>query len=94
MAGLNCATPSLVAWPLTSRGIDVHVAIGDERVPGAMRLLAQDGIVAGETGAAGLAGMAFLAGQDDRAPLRPDARVLLIVTEGATDPDAYARLVG
>ncbi|HEU4978294.1 MAG TPA: diaminopropionate ammonia-lyase [Solirubrobacteraceae bacterium] len=94
MAGLNCATPSLVAWPLTSRGIDVYVAIDDARVPGAMRMLAQDGIVAGETGAAGLAGMRCLAEQGDPAPLGPEARVLLIVTEGATDPEAYARLLG
>ena len=47
MAGLNCATPSRIAWQLVSRGIDVYVAVEDERVPEAMRLLARDGIVAG-----------------------------------------------
>jgi diaminopropionate ammonia-lyase len=98
MAGLNCATPSLVAWPMVSRGIDVYLAVADERVPEATRLLAQDGIVAGETGAAGLAGMlrvvADEAGADARAALDigPDTRVLLLCTEGATDPDAYRRL--
>lgn len=98
MAGLNCATPSRVAWPLVSRGIDVYVAVEDERVPEAMRLLARDGIVAGETGAAGLAG---LLGVNDAAELS-EARaaiglgarstVLLLCTEGATDPDSYRRL--
>jgi diaminopropionate ammonia-lyase len=98
MAGLNCATPSRVAWPLVSRGIDVYLAVEDERVPEAMRLLARDGIVAGETGAAGLAG---LLGVND-APELSEARaaiglgaqstVLLLCTEGATDPDAYRRL--
>jgi diaminopropionate ammonia-lyase len=95
MAGLNCATPSLVAWPLVSRGIDVYVAVDDARVPGAMRLLADDGIVAGETGAAGLAGMLRLA--EERAgglSVGPGASVLLLATEGATDPEAYRRLVG
>jgi diaminopropionate ammonia-lyase len=98
MAGLNCATPSLVAWPIVSRGLDVYVAVADERVPTAMRLLAEDGVVAGETGAAGLAGMLRLAeaAKDGHLPpeleLGPDKRVLLLCTEGATDPVAYRRL--
>lgn len=93
MAGLNCATPSLIAWPLVSRGLDVYVSVDDERVPGAMRLLAADGIVAGETGAAGLAGMLRLAEEPE--PLfGPDACVLLLATEGATDPENYESIVG
>jgi diaminopropionate ammonia-lyase len=91
MAGLNCATPSLVAWPLVSRGIDVYTAVDDARVPEAMRLLAADGIVAGETGAAGLAGLLALA--EAGTPVPPEASVLLLVTEGATDPEGYRRLV-
>jgi diaminopropionate ammonia-lyase len=96
MAGLNCATPSLVAWPLVSRGLDAYVAAGDERVPGAMRLLREDGLVAGETGAAGLAGLLRLVehGSPGGVPLGPGARVLLLSTEGATDPAAYERLTG
>ena len=100
MAGLNCATPSLVAWPLVSRGFDVYLATAEARVPEAMRLLAEDGVVAGETGAAALAGMLRLvagdAGDDARAAARlgPEARVLLLCTEGATDPEAYRRIVG
>jgi diaminopropionate ammonia-lyase len=98
MAGLNCATPSLIAWPLVSRGIDAYVAVEDDRVPDAMRLLARDRIVAGETGAAGLAGMLALMEEDDLAEARSALRisstssVLLLCTEGATDPDAYRRL--
>jgi diaminopropionate ammonia-lyase len=97
MAGLNCETPSLVAWPLVSRGIDAYVSVDDARLPEAMTLLAAEGVVAGETGAAGLAGMLRLA--DDGVPsgapvLDDDTRVLLICTEGATDPENYARLTG
>src|SRR5690606_15932773 len=61
MAGLNCGVPSLAAWPVLSRGIDVFVAVGDGYVPEAVRLLAAEGIEAGETGAAGLAGLIALA---------------------------------
>ncbi len=57
MAGLNCGRPSLVAWPIVSRGIDAFLAISDERAREAMRALARLGIVAGETGGAGLAGL-------------------------------------
>jgi diaminopropionate ammonia-lyase len=98
MAGLNCATPSLIAWPAVSRGIDAYLAVPDARVPEAMRLLAADAIVAGETGAGGLAGMLALAREPQMAEVRraleldADSRVLLLCTEGATDPEAYARL--
>ena len=64
MAGLNCATPSLIAWPTVSRGLDAYVAVPDARVPEAMRLLGADGIIAGETGAGGLAGMLALIHDD------------------------------
>jgi diaminopropionate ammonia-lyase len=97
MAGLNCDEPSLVAWPLVSRGIDWFVAVDDERAREAMRLLAQTGIVAGETGAAGLAGLLSLPddpGAREQTGLDRDADVLLFCTEGATDPDAYRKIVG
>jgi diaminopropionate ammonia-lyase len=97
MAGLNCGYPSLVAWPTVSTGINQFVAIGDEWARESMRALAAEGIVAGETGGAGLAGLLAIASDPDareRAGLTPDATVLLIVSEGATDPEAYARIVG
>ena len=99
MAGLNCGTPSLVAWPFLLAGLDAVVAVADERARQAMRDLAAAGIVAGETGAAALAGFAELTcGPDAGGPrilgLGADARVLLLCTEGATDPEAYRRIVG
>jgi diaminopropionate ammonia-lyase len=56
-----------------------------------MRLLAEAGVVSGESGAAGLGGL--LAAREALA-LPADARVLLVSTEGATDPAAYERIVG
>ena len=98
MAGLNCATPSLVAWPLVSRGFDCYLAVSDQRVTLAMRVLAEASIEAGETGAGGLAGMLQIASGRDSEHARaalgwgPDTRVLLLCTEGPTDPEAYRRL--
>ncbi len=100
MAGLNCATPSLIAWPVVARGIDAYLAVPDTRVPEAMRLLAADGIVAGETGAGGLAGMLALTQDPALAQAREalglsaGSRLLLLCTEGATDPEGLRAAEG
>ena len=100
MAGLNCGTPSLVAWPSLQSGLDAVVAVDDERARQAMRDLAAAGIVAGETGAASLAGLAEVTGGWEATKLRgalglaADARILLLCTEGPTDPQAYRQIVG
>ena len=92
MAGLNCGTVSPVAWPVVSRGVDLFVAVDDAAAEQAMRDLATVGIVAGETGAAALAGLrALAAGRPDEVR---DRRALVLCTEGATDPVAYQRIVG
>jgi diaminopropionate ammonia-lyase len=92
MAGLNCGTVSPVAWPVVARGVDVFVAVDDADAEAAMRELAKIGIVAGETGAAALAGLrAIAAAMPEQISGR---RALVLCTEGATDPDAYRRIVG
>ena len=99
MAGLNCGRVSLVAWPFASAGMDAFIAISDERAREAMRALAEIGVIAGETGASGLAGLIeLLTGPDNvqhRAALgiTPTTRVLGFITEGATDPASYAKIV-
>jgi diaminopropionate ammonia-lyase len=92
MAGLNCGTPSRVAWPLISQGIDCYLAVSDERAQEAMRVLADAGVISGETGAAGLAGVLELVARGHE-PLE-EAVVLVLSTEGATDPASYERIVG
>jgi diaminopropionate ammonia-lyase len=100
MAGLNCSTPSPIAWPLISTGIDFFVSIDDEWAEVGMRELAKIGVVAGETGAAGLGGLeALLTGPSSQTMagslgVDSSTRVLVICTEGETDPVAYARIVG
>lgn len=97
MAGLNCGTPSVVAWPYVSSGFDCYVALGDGRARDGMKLLAREGMVSGETGAAGLGGLLELLSVKEHAEhlrLNQDSSVLVISTEGATDPESYGRIVG
>jgi diaminopropionate ammonia-lyase len=96
MAGLNCGNVSPVAWPAVSRGVDVFVAIDDDAAAAAMRELAGVGVTAGETGAAGLGGLRALVatGADAHGVDVSDRTVLVLCTEGATDPVAYERIVG
>lgn len=100
MAGLNCGTPSFVAWPELKANLDASVAIEDGRARQAMRLLAREGVIAGESGAAGLGGLLELLEREEFAQLREsvglgaDTRALIFCTEGATDPAAYEEIVG
>jgi diaminopropionate ammonia-lyase len=100
MAGLNCGLPSPIAWPYIQAGIDLALAATDDAAREAMRVLASAGIVAGETGAAGLAGLLSLAAMDDwpatrqRLGLDETSHVLVVITEGATDPAAWESITG
>jgi len=97
MAGLNCGTPSSVALPVLLNGMDAFVSIPDEAAYEAMRMLAQQGIVAGESGAASLGGLISVLDEparDETLGIHADSRILIIVTEADTDPEAYTRAVG
>jgi diaminopropionate ammonia-lyase len=97
MAGLDCAEVSPAAWPSLRAGIDGTVTVGDAEVHAAMGELADAGLAIGDSGAAPLAALRALATEAGCAPLResiglgPATRVLLIATEGVTDPEGYAR---
>ena len=99
MAGLNCGTLSTVAWPLLRGGIDAFVVIDNEHAFEAMRLLTEDGIVSGESGAAGAAGLLELFESDAGGFIRlqldinESSRILLISTEGATNPELYRHIM-
>ncbi|HET8912518.1 MAG TPA: diaminopropionate ammonia-lyase [Ktedonobacteraceae bacterium] len=91
MPGLNCGTPSLIAWPDLSAGLEVSVTISDEQAEAAMQSCKQAGINSGASGAAGLAGIqALLTGPGAswaRAHLdiQPHATLLLLNTEGSAE---------
>jgi diaminopropionate ammonia-lyase len=102
MAGLACGEVSELAWEILRGGVNVAVAIDDAYALEAMKRLARPAagdapVVAGETGGAGLG--VLLAARDD-AHLREmigldtGSRVLLIGSEGDTDPVIYREVVG
>jgi diaminopropionate ammonia-lyase len=96
MAGLNCGLPSRLAFPSIQRRFTAFVAIDDARAASAMVQLAAEDIVAGETGAAALGGLEEALRLDTTwvLGLSTECSVLLLVTEGATDPASYERIVG
>ncbi|MFE0100715.1 diaminopropionate ammonia-lyase [Streptomyces sp. NPDC059009] len=89
MAGLNCGTPSALAWPVLHAGLDAAVAITDAASAAAARTLAGLGVSSGPCGAATLAGARAALTGDDAADRRtalavgPAATVVLLSTEGA-----------
>jgi diaminopropionate ammonia-lyase len=102
MAGLACGETSPLAWKILEQCIDDFMLIDDGDAVDAMRRLAEGAgddvpLVAGESGAAGFAGLCVLMRNDEfarAAGLDRNARVLVINTEGATAPAAYAQFVG
>ncbi|MEV0126773.1 diaminopropionate ammonia-lyase [Streptomyces sp. NPDC050703] len=90
MAGLNCGSPSALAWPTLRAGLDAAVAVTDAESAAAARDLAESGVSSGPCGAAPLAGVrAALTGEggaERRAELGigPASTVVLISTEGAS----------
>src|SRR5882672_2421389 len=102
MAGLACGEVSELAWEILHAGATGAIAIDDAYALEAVRVLANPvsgdtPIVAGETGGSGLA--ALLAMRDypairETLALDHTARVLLLGSEGDTDPTIYRALVG
>ena len=104
MAGLNCGMPSPVGWPLIRLGFNAFLSVSDEACVDAMRAyyypLGDDHrIVSGESGAAGLAALMELTRRSRLAEARSslgldsNTKVLLLNTEGDTDPESFSSLV-
>ena len=100
MAGLNCGTVSKIAWEILKNYVDYSLAIPDAYAKRAMRLFAypikdDKRIIAGESGAGGMAGL--LALLEDKGYMKkiiftPSTTVLIINTEGNSDPLSYHRI--
>ena len=105
MAGLSCGVGNPLAWDILRDLTDVFVRVDDRVTARGMRILAHPSagdprIVAGESGAVGLGLLSVVMEepryQDLRASLRLGAssRVLVVNTEGATDPTVYRQIIG
>ena len=101
-AGLACGEVSPAAWEIVSTAADAFVAIDDCYALDAVRAFARPvggdpAIVSGETGATGLG--ALLAAREVPAlrellQLDDTSRVLLLGSEGDTDPVIYQQITG
>lgn len=102
MAMLECHEASPIAFRVLERVADGFMTVDEDAAPEAMRRLATPApgdaaVVAGESGGAGLAGLQTVMrdrGLAARIGLGPQARVVVVNTEGATDPALYERIVG
>ena len=102
MTMLECYTPSLTAWRVLSRLADVFMTVDEEEAVAIMRRLARPlagdpPIVAGESGGVGLAGLLQATGNAGlrcALGLTDQSRILVVNTEGATDPAQFEALVG
>ncbi|KAA3633941.1 MAG: diaminopropionate ammonia-lyase [Proteobacteria bacterium] len=102
MAGLSCGEVSLLAWAVLETGADHFLTITDDHVAQAMKDLgaacfSDARIVAGESAVAGLCGLIQCAIDETLARvigLDAESAVLLLGTEGATDPAIYRSLTG
>lgn len=104
MAGLACGEPSPIAWSVLWDTVDAFVSSPDYVAAKGMRVygvpLAGDPfIISGESGAVTLGALMFIAENPGFADLKdylglgPDSQVLLINSEGNTDPDYFRRVV-
>ncbi|MFC7640949.1 pyridoxal-phosphate dependent enzyme [Streptosporangium lutulentum] len=88
MAGLNCGTPSSIAWPYLRGGLDAAIAVPDAGSARAADHLSALGVSSGPCGAAALAGLRAAltgAGAEERRTalgLGPSSVVVLLSTEG------------
>ena len=96
MACLRCQSVSAVAWPVLSAGVDAVLLLSDEEAAAGVRELARVGVIAGASGAAGLAG-AIAACTDERIRtqlgITSNSIVAVVNTEGATDPASYEAII-
>ncbi len=102
MACLSTGEVSPLAWPILERHVDDVLALPDEAAEQAMRILAagmggDTALVAGESGAAAMAGLIAAARSETlryELQLNERSRVVTIGSEGATDAETFARVVG
>ncbi|MCK5221258.1 MAG: diaminopropionate ammonia-lyase, partial [Candidatus Aminicenantes bacterium] len=100
MAGLNCGVPSIIAWPILRDSADLFISIPDGYAKKAMNYYASEGIVSGESGASGLAGLIALMTDKALEPAKQkigiskDSKIIIVNTEGDTDPENYKKIVG
>jgi diaminopropionate ammonia-lyase len=105
MSGLNCGSVSTLAWSILQNGLRGSLSISDELAKEAMKTLARPilgdpVVIAGASGASGLGALIGLCLTNqcinfkENIFLNKTSSVLVINTEGDTDPSNYQQIVG
>lgn len=99
MAGLSCGEPSIQGWSILKDVTDVFISCGDNISADGMKLLGQpehdEKIISGESGSVTTGALNALMTNSQFENIRNEleliniSRVLLINTEGDTDPENY-----
>ncbi len=104
MAGLACAEPNPIAWPIVRDGADFMLSCSDEIAAIGMRkYFYPEGddprIISGESGAVTLGVLNEICSKPEYAEIRSAleldsfSKVLLVNTEGDTDPDNFKKVI-
>jgi diaminopropionate ammonia-lyase len=104
MAGLACGEPSEIAWGILKENADAFIACSDHVSIKGMRVLGNplegdDRVISGESGAVTTGLVYELLNNSmfnkftEQLELGADSRVLVISTEGDTDPEYYRKVV-
>jgi len=102
MAGLNCGVPSGLGWPILKSTAFAFMSCVDEVTKQGMRLYyypitGDSRIISGESGAVTLGALNHICTSNEamRKQLEIDetSRILLVSTEGDTDPDGFRQIV-
>lgn len=104
MAGLACGEPSLVAWGVLKDYADGYLSCTDTVAAKGMRILGNPlkgdpQVISGESGAVGMGVLSLLTQAPEykdlaaQLGLNADSKVLIISTEGDTDPENYRSIV-
>ena len=104
MAGLACGDPSPIAWEVLDGCADVFMKVPDYTAARGMRILAvplkgDPFVISGESGAVTLGALYAIMTEKASEGLRktlglgPDSNVLLINTEGNTDPIHFRQII-
>jgi diaminopropionate ammonia-lyase len=105
MAGLACGEPSTTSWGILKDYAEIFVSCPDYVAARGMRILANPlssdpRIISGESGSAVGVGLVSLLienetlyGMKNTLNLNQDSKILIISTEGDTDPDHFRKVV-
>lgn len=104
MAGLSCGEPNTISWEILRDYADMYVSCPDHVAARGVRILASPlpgdpQVISGESGAVGMGPLSLLAAREELKEMRDllqldtSSRVLIISTEGDTDPVTYRKIV-